>query len=125
MHTPPIFHTKQEVFDYAATHLLTQGVRSIDEDYNCLYRGPNNTMCGAGVFIPDELYTPEMERNNIEDLPTRFPVLAFLDEWRFFLKELQRIHDYNSPNKWFEKLEGLAKYENLSTAVLEPFRIEA
>lgn len=52
MYTPPTFTNLQEVFDFATNHLLTQGVRSIDEFGHCKYRGPNGLMCVAGAFIP-------------------------------------------------------------------------
>lgn len=64
--------TNQEIFDIAATHLLTQNKQSTAirlDSYGrsqtvCLYRGPNGLMCGIGPFIPDEKYTPEMEGNS-------------------------------------------------------------
>lgn len=37
--------TKQEIFDTVATGLVAQGVRSINHNNDCRYRGPNGTKC--------------------------------------------------------------------------------
>lgn len=100
--------TNQEIFDKVATHLFTQGVRSVsktclndasfDADY-CLYRGPNGTKCAVGCLIPDEDYDPTMENRSAYDLftstvtPMEFPKLEPLNENKDILNRLQTVHD--------------------------------
>jgi hypothetical protein len=56
--------SNQEVFDRVWDHFITKkNPQSIDnpEDHSCLYRGPNGKKCAAGILIPDEKYSPELE----------------------------------------------------------------
>lgn len=65
--------TAQEVFDKVVNHLRAQRCKSIgftNNDKQCLYRGPNETKCAAGVLIPDEVYRPWMEGTRIKVLLT-------------------------------------------------------
>lgn len=54
--------TRQEIFNKAYAGLRDQGfVRSVVGEYNCRYRGPNNTKCAFGHLIPDEQYNTMLE----------------------------------------------------------------
>lgn len=53
----------QEIFDKVISHLRKQGVQS-GSSGDCLYRGPNGTMCAVGCLIKDEFYS-----NELEDMP--------------------------------------------------------
>jgi hypothetical protein len=61
----------QEIFDIVAEHLMKQGMPAVRDDVPdwrkpsgaspCAYRSPDGLRCAVGVFIPDELYTPDLE----------------------------------------------------------------
>jgi hypothetical protein len=97
----------------------------------CLYRGPNDTKCAFGIFIPDEFYRPEMEgyqSNSIFNSAERLlfeslrltrldsvvndkfvEVLKPLLPHRELIALLQRAHDVeDGPALWPEKLEEAA-----------------
>lgn len=47
--------TDQEVFDVVREHLLSQGCPSMDiAGTSCLYRGVDDKMCAAGIFLSDD-----------------------------------------------------------------------
>ena len=56
---------KQEVFNKVAAHLLAQGKPALKGE-DCVYRSKDGLKCAIGCLIPDENYTPEMERKSIE-----------------------------------------------------------
>lgn len=104
----------QEVFDQAATHLLRQGVQSINSK-TCMYRSPEGLKCAAGCFISDEEYLTSYEGrswNLLLDLPGHH---------RELIRKLQELHDYRHPNKWGKALRALARDEGLSAHVVEEF----
>lgn len=110
--------TLQAFYDKTIKHLIKQGKRSVDENENCLYRGPAGLRCAAGIHIPNTLYNCNMEHTNIKDLVThdypdlqgRFPSLDLA-------AELQMLHD--SPGNWddegfkFEEAAVIAKHYDL------------
>jgi len=118
---------KQEVFDKVATHLLTQMVRSADED-GCLYRGPNGLKCAIGCLIPDDKYDSGMEGlaavSILVDkaLPISIPDEEAFNSWSEYLRVFQQIHDHFHPAYWFSDLEELALIYQLSTDCLDSFR---
>lgn len=72
--------------------------RGLDEYNNYSYRGLNGSRCAVGMFIPDELYHPDMEGIAIYD--DACPYLANLHiemGWTKadlnFLTDLQNTHD--------------------------------
>lgn len=76
-------------------HLIKQKARSVHEDGSaCMYRGADGRMCAAGCLIPDELYTPNLERRAISLLVVDgrmnvFPSDISANE----LKKWQNYHD--------------------------------
>ena len=130
--------TIQEIFDTVAVHLLKQGVRSVDLNNVCLYRGPNGLKCAVGALIPDELYAPEIE--GVSVLTTTYdvsnetnPRVALLnqllkklgiapcsDEKRLLIR-LQYIHDSISydPTSWRALLLKVAVKFNLNTHAID------
>lgn len=109
--------TAQELFTISATHLLKQGCRAETESENggygiggsgkvCCYRGPNNTMCAAGVLIPDSEYKPDMENKSVFGLIDRGDLLTDERKAEFvahsgLLKDLQNVHDLSQkPGEW-------------------------
>lgn len=110
--------TAQELFDTIVTHLRTQGVQSKDEMKGvCLYRGPNSTKCAVGILIPDELYRPNMEDNNIDSLIEKDLVPSELVEEfssnKALLLDLQYVHDQSLPEYWEEGLSHVARKHHL------------
>ena len=100
--------TKQEAYDKAKTHLLAQNARSISGGY-CKYRH-GNLKCAAGVFIPDEQYTPSMEGWIVRGVAERFDlVFPHLD----LVEELQQIHDTVPVPQWQIALHKLALQHGL------------
>lgn len=108
--TPSV--TPQEFYNKTVSHLRKQGCRS-EANKGCAYRGPEGTMCAAGVHIPDELYDPEMEGATLDLLLVHFPQLeeCFPDFELAF--ELQRIHDCVPPMNWESALAHTAAEFNL------------
>jgi hypothetical protein len=74
-------------------------VGSMEE--TCVYRGENNTKCAVGMFIPDILYSPMLEKitiYNMQEFQGVFP----LDQMG--LKAFQRIHDNSEPENTLHDL---------------------
>lgn len=107
----------QEVFDFIANHLLTQGERCIDKKGLCKYRLGNLT-CAAGCLIPEEKYKPEFEGDSWNDLVMNF---NFPDKHIELIIALQELHDQCLPGYWKKSLYKMAEEEELSIAILEKF----
>jgi len=62
----------QQVFDGVYTNFVFEGkpasfaFSDVLHENACFYRGPNGEKCAAGIFIPDDVYDPEMEGKNIK-----------------------------------------------------------
>jgi len=110
--------TRQEMFDTAAKHLLTQRTRSVVPGGYCNYRGPQGRMCAIGPMIPDEKYSPHLEGRSV----------WFIDVWdamgidvddpdnlKDLASKLQNIHDMSAPTAWPYKLLDLALDFELNT----------
>lgn len=104
--------TAQEVFDTVVAHLRKQGVRSIDENGKCLYRGPNDTKCAVGCLIPNESYHPAFETMS-SGWVIRQPGLARLKQHKVLLGVLQIVHDYHDIWRWETSFQETAKEFNL------------
>ena len=97
----------QEIFDYVATHLFTQGKPARNRDFSdpgphCRYR-LGELSCAAGCLIPDEIYTPEMECGTVGLLirhceKNGIPLPKFFKENVDLLLALQSVHD--SDHAW-------------------------
>lgn len=113
----------QEIFDQAAKHLLTQNEKSqdiINGILTCVYRQSNELKCAVGVFIADDEYSLEMERVAIESSRfDRFFINA--NNQRFFLDNLQEIHDNRLVKEWKGALINLAQGNSLDYSVVTNF----
>ncbi len=85
--------SEQEMLDTVFDHFITKNnppsfaIR--DTGFiACLYRGPNDTKCAFGLFIPDNLYTPEMEGKE-----PRLIVKMHEANFSYFCQVLQNCHD--------------------------------
>lgn len=123
--------TEQEVFDFVATHLFTQGVQAIGHNGPagsapiCLYRGPNGTKCAVGAMITDEEYDPSMEGFSARDL-VHLKVVKVNDDIKAnveLLEGLQTVHD--APKNWDDEdqmkmsLRYVAQEHDLKTSILK------
>lgn len=108
--------TKQKLVD-AVKQYFTETKEQCAIDYNdktqCLYRYEHEVTsprtCIAGAFIPDSLYTPDMEGDGVVTL-TNLPDLEFY-RWAelhlVFLESLQGVHD--KPSSWSTNGDGITK----------------
>ena len=112
--------TRQETFDTVARHLLAQGCRSVNGEGNCQYRGTDGTKCAAGVLIPDEDYSPDMEGKLTCPHTLIGYFLAGLGYDLELVVALQRVHDYWPVEEWRDGLHAVAKKHGLSGEVLRP-----
>src|SRR5688500_4424543 len=100
--------TEQEVFDQVKAHLLTQNKQSVDHE-KCLYRGPDNTKCAAGIFIDDDRYTPDFEGRSWSGVAEKLGVRAHCE----LIGGLQIIHDNREPSEWKNELRLYAEKRGL------------
>lgn len=110
--------TEQDVFDHVVAHLLRQGVKSLDADGSCAYRGLNGTACPVGCLIPDKYYMLKFEHECVEDLVTRpcfmNPATIALSRFAPLLSDLQMAHDDSEPDEWPDELLKIADKRRLA-----------
>jgi hypothetical protein len=109
--------TKQEMFDISAKHILAQGAQSYAVGRGCLYRGPHGRMCGFGPFIPEDKYTPELERKNAAQV---IEILG-LDLDPDFSCCLQGCHDAGGDefiSAYKRRMRELAQRHDLDASIL-------
>lgn len=117
----------QEIFNKVVLHLNKQGVKSVNEDGRCMYRGDNGTMCAVGCLIHDNVYLNE-HNPRIEGLPVtynqvqehlRLSGISCDKETIELLHELQQLHDdrltcsFTSP-RFLSKVKYIASEFDLS-----------
>ena len=107
----------QTTFNKVAEHLARQKIAAIDKSGGCQLRGPDNTKCAVGFFIPDDVYTKAMEEDSVisntrmdqyRNAPAErlalvrsyYPMHAVLDDFLDpspeqlnLLQALQEVHD--------------------------------
>lgn len=91
----------QTALNTATAKLIEQGRVSYDLNRGCLYRDGQGGCCGIGHLIPDEIYTTEIEGNDIctllslDDFGQAFPEVAdhFIDVDIGLLEGIQSAHD--------------------------------
>lgn len=98
------------VYERVRHHLLTQGEESaLLSNGPRMYHAPNGNRCAIGILIADHAYSAELEFRPVTDplvvaaleasgVSVDAPILVLL-------KELQAIHDHDSPDYWAEELE--------------------
>ena len=117
--------TQQQIFDKVATHLLTQGAKSMMGD-TCRYRGSNGAKCAVGCLIKDDHYDPILElRSSRSELVKEALIKSKVDIHTELLVKLQYIHDHMQCVAWDSELQNLAKTYNLSASVVTNFNKEA
>lgn len=121
--------TSQQIFDKVALHLLKQGCRSESTTERsttnpqaslCMYRGPNGTMCAVGCLIPDDRYSPNLERETADQLIMYHSMLIqYLGRDTELLLDLQTLHDTQEPEEWRDQLANVGCAHGLDISVLE------
>ena len=107
--------TAQEVFDQVTTHLLTQMEKAAQEESGgeCVYLAEDGLKCAAGCLMADDEYEPRWDTEtltwdalvNLGYAPRNHDMLIL---------SLQKVHDMNQPDLWFEKLLKLSIEFDLS-----------
>lgn len=71
-----------------------QGYQAIESD-NCCYRtsGEETNMCLVGCFIPDDLYSENMETYNADLVINQFKLGSYMPLNNSGMEELQGFHD--------------------------------
>ena len=69
--------TPEYILDTVEKELIKQGGPSANEAGMCLYRSPEGRKCGVGVLIPDELYTPDFDDEDLDFAGTISNIFAY------------------------------------------------
>lgn len=98
-------------FNVGCAHLAEQGRQAqLGGNPRCVYRGEGGSMCAAGPFIPDALYTQDIEgtaiRRTVDDVVSHVIYANGYDAE--VARRLQHIHDNVPPIEWGLKLRELA-----------------
>lgn len=110
--------TEQEVFDYVATHLLTQNQKAQTPNGSCRYR-VDGLSCAAGCLIADEEYDEKvMEERSWGLLWSKERVPSTHSE---LISKLQRVHDQEPVSMWRACLVNIAYLHNLNPTIPEQF----
>lgn len=118
--------TAQQVFDYIANHLLSQGekcqeIDDIDDGPLCVYKNSDNQRCAAGCLFGPGEYNPSFEGNNWVALREKgiVPAIHF-----GLITALQRVHDTRQADEWYTELKQLAKDFRFDTGNLDQYSKE-
>ncbi len=113
--------TNQELFDRVATHLLTQGKRSVVREgceEECRYRDLDGLKCAIGCLIPDDMYSENLEGKNPGNIEVIKATGISYDQVSL-AKRLQAIHDSYQPKYWRTELREIAAAWGISAAVCQ------
>ena len=108
-----------EVFNKVEAHLLAQGVRSINYNDACTYRGEGGRSCAVGCLIKDEFYSRSLEgiamwggekEEDRQMLLEEALIKSGIDlnpATTYMLSDLQYLHDQKKPQDWEQGLQKL------------------
>lgn len=86
----------------------------------CQYLTQGGDKCAVGCLLPDDLYRPVFEGNNVQALLDEHPLLLgyFWNVDKTFLSRAQRLHDVHAKDaaKLVELLDLLALAHGLTVA---------
>ena len=133
----PMFHRRQDVFDFVCTHIFMQGRQALRPNSTmCAYRGEEGrTACAGGALIPDAEYSRKMEGNSWLDLVgiernhvganlycATARMLDLTPGMSQLIFELQQVHDtqqwWYDTNTMREKLANVAYQFDLNNETL-------
>ena len=115
------FTDKQAIFNHVVEHAIEQNQRATDTfDKRCYYRTTNGLSCFVGCLIPDELYVVDYENcDAISLVESDLPLIKKLrDADKYFLRDLQIVHDDYHVDLWRRKLIGIATERNLDIPIV-------
>lgn len=103
--------TAQETFFTIVNHLRKQNCKSINENEECLYRGPNGTKCAIGCLIPDDKYSILLEGLTATSYKVQnlLKSLGYNEEILGLLIDLQNIHDHYPVDQWEKQFQLSAR----------------
>jgi hypothetical protein len=91
--------TLQAMFNKVWRHFVVKkGKPSYDVEggKGCMYRGPDGAMCAIGLCIPDKVYKPDMEGENVFGISKRPGIEALFGH--IDLKDLAGLQDCHDSN---------------------------
>lgn len=113
-------YTAQQVFDYIANHLLSQGEKceELDNDMNpaCVYRNSAGQSCAAGCLIGKREYGLAFEG---KDWGTHVNDGKVPDVHRGLISSMQKVHDTWKADNWYKGLLDVARIYNFDTTNLD------
>ena len=119
--------TRQDIFETAARHLLTQGCKSwrilrlaSKTQKEFAYRGDNGNMCPLGALISDEDYQESMEGQTVESSADIVLACGGTTFDIKFLDGLRHIHDAHLALNWRAELYLFGRKWELDTEFLNP-----
>lgn len=116
--------TQQEVFDFIAHHMLTQGKKAQSAGGGCRYRIKIDKniihKCAAGCLIPDEVYKETMEGKSWYAVVNTLKMAS--NAHYSLISRMQSIHDYQQVKHWKQRLFEEASSRSLSTEILDQFK---
>jgi hypothetical protein len=108
--------TPQQVFDQVATHLLTQGSRSLGNEGRCAYRGINGLQCAAGCLIGDDEGPENLEGHGWTKLQYDGLVPSYHAD---LIRRLQVVHDACGVLRWRDELKDVADLHGLNLDAID------
>jgi hypothetical protein len=116
----------QEIFDFAVGKLIEQGVESVNEYHQSVYRAKNGNKCTFGHLIPDSLYRDSFEDRTavaiLREGGTGYSskLAASLNQHEELITDLQNAHDEQArtgicfPVHFRHRAEAVAKEHGLT-----------
>lgn len=102
--------TNADVFEKVVVHLCTQRRKAAGAG-GCQYLTNDGLCCAIGVFIPPELYNPELEGHSVasREFQSIIDQIGLKGAAIDLLTGLQLIHDGFSPSSWTKKFRAFYK----------------
>jgi len=101
----------QACFDFVMYKMIEQGQPSIRTGPSgipvCAYRGENGTKCAAGFFIPDDLYSENIEGKSLS-AESVSQLECFEGKSPSLLRAMQQAHDISAedPDNFMERFRN-------------------
>ena len=113
----------QADFDFVMKSMIEQGRPSLNVGINgtlvCAYRCENGTKCAAGFFIPDELYSENIEGTSLLG-ESVYQLECFKGKSLSLLRAMQQAHDTSSedPNNF------MGQFRNRMRSIADTFDLD-
>lgn len=113
---------KTEVIIETVKRVLDQGTVSINSEGTCLYRGPNNTKCAIGMWIPDEKYDMKFDDGSNTSILNRLDILEILPDYVASID----IDELSIMQSWHDSMQVDSSFEyvySVTRSILENFDV--